>query len=86
MKKFFAATLCIMFICFNAYAKNGHCDSEHMGGGFLDTSMQPMSIAEVKKQPEDSYVALQGTITKKIGKDVGRRTGEVGKNNRYLLL
>lgn len=46
---------------------NMHKVSENFGGGFIDTSMEPMSIAEVKKLSDDSYVVMSGHITKRLG-------------------
>lgn len=63
----------------NAYAKHD-CDCEKYcakmehkmmkkQGGFIDTSMKPMSVAEVQKLPDDAYVTLSGYITKRLSDD-----------------
>jgi len=55
-------------ISFNAYAKHdGGCDMHYGKGGFVDANATPMSISEVNKMPEDSYVTMQGYITKRVG-------------------
>ncbi|MBP5698035.1 MAG: NirD/YgiW/YdeI family stress tolerance protein [Alphaproteobacteria bacterium] len=38
-------------------------------GGFMDSAVMPMSVAMVQKQPADTYVTMQGYITKRINKE-----------------
>lgn len=74
MKKFlFILTIATMF-CATAYAKH-NCDCSHCAGdygksvssgGFNDVATQPMSVANVAKQAEDTYVTMQGFITKRL--------------------
>lgn len=67
MKKILVLAFLAMLISISAYANDGRCGICHAKGGFLDTNVIPVSIAEVMKMPEDSYVTLQGYITKRIG-------------------
>ena len=68
MKKTLILASLAALIGFNAYAKHdGGCDAHYAKGGFMDAQATPMSIAEVMKMPEDSYVTMQGYITKRIG-------------------
>lgn len=70
MKKFLFLTLMTAFLGTNAYAKhNGSCSGGYYKGGFNDMDTPPVSIADVQKLPEDSYVTMQGYITKRIGED-----------------
>lgn len=70
MKKFLLLTLFTALLSSNAYAKhNCACSGEHYKGGFNDIDTPPISVAEVQKLPEDSYVTMQGYITKRIGED-----------------
>lgn len=65
----------ILFLCAlmvllapEVYAKH-KCPCEKCEkGGFTD-SLPVMSVAQALKLPEDSYVSLQGFITKRIGDD-----------------
>lgn len=58
----------------NVYAKHD-CECKHdmngymSQGGFVDTNAALMSVADIKKQPEDTYVSMQGNITKRLSKD-----------------
>lgn len=68
MKKTIFLALFAVLVSLNAYAKSdGGCDMSYGKGGFMDTNATPMSIAEVMKMPDDSYVTLQGYITKRVG-------------------
>ena len=80
MKKFWFLLLSATLLSTAAYAKHdGGCKAGYMGGGFLDTSSQPMSIADVLKQPKDTYVTLHGHIVKQLSKDTYNFTD--GKDN-----
>jgi uncharacterized protein (TIGR00156 family) len=50
------------------YAKHKCSCEKCEKGGFTD-SLPVMSVAQALKLPEDSYVSLQGFITKRIGDD-----------------
>ncbi len=80
MKKFLFLLALMVAIGFNAQAKHEgkHC----MGGGFVDTSVPVMSVADVLKHKENSYVMMQGYITRQLGNDQYNFTD--GKDNIVL--
>lgn len=68
MKKTLFLALFAVLSCLNTYAKSDDgCDMSNGRGGFINTDARSLSIAEVMKMPEDSYVTLQGYITKRVG-------------------
>ena len=80
MKKFLFLLAVMVAVGFNAQAKH---DSKHCtGGGFVDTSVPLMSVADVLKHKEDTYVMMQGYITKQLGGDQYSFTD--GKDNIIL--
>jgi len=80
MKRFLFLLLSATLLSSAAYAKHdGNCKAGYMGGGFLDTSAQPMSVADVLKQPKETYVTLHGHIVKQLSKDTYSFTD--GKDN-----
>lgn len=44
-------------------------NKEMIMGGFVDNSLKPMSVAEIEKQSDDTYVAMVGNIIKQVGDD-----------------
>jgi len=69
MRKFLFLMFATAIFCSSANAENGCGMGHKMSGGFYDIEAKPMSVAEVKKQPEDTFVGMQGYITKRLGKD-----------------
>ena len=79
MKKFLFLLMAGTFLCNPAVAK--HCCScdecssapEYQmakpAGGFVDTEMKPMSVAEVRKLSDDAYVTMAGHIVKRLSSD-----------------
>lgn len=62
-------------LCSGAYAKH-RCDcqecnvkAERKGGGFVDAAARPLSVAEVQKLSDDTYVTMTGYLTKQLGDD-----------------
>lgn len=79
MKKILFLLALMTFFSGSALAKHD-CDCEKYcsklehkmmkkQGGFVDTSIKPMSVAEVKKLSDDAYVTLSGYITKRLSDD-----------------
>lgn len=70
MKKILFLMAFSMLFCINAVAKHHACsvgiNDEYKGGGFIDTAIKPMSVAEVNKLSDDDYVVMTGYITKKL--------------------
>ena len=89
MKKFCFLLLAATLLSGGAYAKHGgHCSQDYMGGGFVDTASQPMSVSDALKQPNDAYVTLHGHITKQLSKDTytftdGKDSVVVEIDNKY---
>lgn len=78
MKKILFVLLCSnLLLISNAYAgyRCGECvcmgerESMQEGGGFVDNSLKPMSVNEVDKLSDDSYVAMVGHIVRQTGED-----------------
>ena len=79
MKKILFLLALTTFLSGNAYAKHDcNCEKycakmEHKMmknyGGFVDASIKPMSVAEVKKLSDDAYVTLSGYLTKRLSDD-----------------
>lgn len=74
MKKFYFLLAIGLLLSGTSYAKHDceckHCMGGYMShGGFIDTNIVPMSIADVRKQSENSYVSIQGHIIKRLSKD-----------------
>lgn len=78
MKKILFVLLCAnLLLISNVYAgyRCGECvcmgERESMleGGGFVDNSLKPMSVNEVDKLSDDSYVAMVGHIVRQTGED-----------------
>ncbi len=68
MKKILFLCALMVLLAPEVYAKH-KCPCEKCEkGGFTD-SLPVMSVAQALKLPEDSYVSLQGFITKRIGDD-----------------
>ena len=68
MKKILFLCALMVLLAPEVYAKH-KCPCEKCEkGGFTD-SLPVMSVAKALKLPEDSYVSLQGFITKRIGDD-----------------
>lgn len=89
MKKILLLLVATTFLCNNVYAKHD-CDCheycakmEHKmmkkQGGFIDSTAKPMSIAEIQKLSDDSYVTMSGYITKRLSDD--KYNFSDGKNN-----
>lgn len=73
MKKFLFLLLAGTFMCSSVFARH-NCSSYDKNkiskkGGFVDTTIKPMSIEEVNKMSDNEYVVLQGYITKKLGNE-----------------
>lgn len=74
MKKFLFLLMAGTLFNSVAYAKHdcncSHCMESYgkavSNGGFNDVATQPMSVADVLKQADDSYVTMQGFITKRL--------------------
>ena len=47
----------------------GERESMLEGGGFVDNSLKPMSVNEVDKLSDDSYVSMVGHIVRQTGED-----------------
>lgn len=78
MKKRVFVLVSCLFVALNSYANDGYscgacmCKNnkhEMMGGGFVDNALKPMSVAEIEKQSDDTYVAVVGNIIKQVGDD-----------------
>lgn len=75
MKKFLFLFAVVTIFASTAYAKHdcncAHCTESHgvasNKGGFNDVAVQPMSVADVLKQADDTYVTMHGFITKRLG-------------------
>ena len=68
MKKILFLCAVVVLLAPEVYARH-KCPCEKCEkGGFTD-SLPVMSVAQALKLPEDSYVSLQGFITKRIGDD-----------------
>lgn len=88
MKKFLYFLAVGLIFSGGAYAKHkcgcDACDykvSHKMSqkGGFSDASAKIMTVAEVKKLPDDTYVTVTGYLTERIGDDEYNFTD--GKND-----
>ena len=67
MKKFYFLLAIGLFLSGASYAKgSGGFVAQ---GGFVDNHIAVMSISDVRKQPEDVYVSMQGYITKRLSDD-----------------
>lgn len=75
MKKVLFLMAAAVLFATSSYAKHD-CDCskcmEHYSktmnkGGFNDTAVQPMSVASVLKLSDDTYVTMQGFVTKRLG-------------------
>ena len=74
MKKFMFLLMTATMLSSTAYAKHdcdcAYCSGDYekgmYKGGFNDVATQPMSVANVAKQAEDTYVTMQGFIVKRL--------------------
>lgn len=69
MKKLLVLLYASLFLCANAMARHNVVPRALNNGGFVDKKIQMMSISDVKKQPDDTYVAMQGYVTKRLSKN-----------------
>jgi len=68
MKRVLFLCALMVLIAPDVFAKHECCCEKCQKGGFADTA-SVMSVTQALKHPEDSYVSLQGFITKRIGED-----------------